>query len=265
MSKTVLITGATDGIGLETARHLASEGHRLILHGRGPDKLERVLASLRDGDVRGEIADLSKPVQVRELATRLVAEGQVIDALVNNAGVLAMSNPVTSSGVDARLMVNTVAPWILLHGLLPVLAPDARVVNVASAGQQPVDLAAFRGERQFEEDYTAYAQSKLALTMWSMELGRQWASPKPGIVAVNPGSLLGTKMVKEAFDKDGRDVGIGVRGLSTLAVGPEPLRRGAYFDNDKGAGEYGDPHPDALDPTKCQALFRVLEEVTGSG
>ena len=109
-------------------------------------------------------------------------------------------------------------------------------------------------------DFEAYAQSKLALTMWTMERGRQRTDDEPVYIAVNPGSLLGSKMVKDAFGVDGGDIGIGADILIRTALDPAFAdKSGSYFDNDKG--DFGDPHPDALDTQKCTAVINAVEQI----
>ncbi|MEO1159950.1 MAG: oxidoreductase, partial [Pseudomonadota bacterium] len=108
-------------------------------------------------------------------------------------------------------------------------------------------------------DMDAYAQSKLAITTWSRELARELPDG-PVIVAVNPGSLLASKMVQEGFGVAGNDLSIGADILARAALSDEfATASGKYFDND--AGRFGDPHPDALDPEKSGKLMSVMEDV----
>lgn len=260
MKKTILITGATDGIGRATATRLAAEGHIVLLHGRTKSKLRKVAEALGQSDdaSRRYIADLSKPGDVEALADAVLRDHPRVDALINNAGVFRTSNPVAANGMDVRFEVNTVAPYVLTRRLLPLFAAAARVVNVSSAAQSPVDEGALRGERRLS-DMEAYSQSKLALTMWSCHLGRSLRDG-PVIVAVNPGSMLGTKMVKHAFGVDGSDIQIGARILSRAALSEDFAdATGKYFDND--AGRFALPHPDALDPEKCAALVETIQSL----
>ncbi|MEO0949637.1 MAG: oxidoreductase, partial [Cyanobacteria bacterium J06641_5] len=127
----------------------------------------------------------------------------------------------------------------------------------SSAAQSPVNLEALAGRVQLA-DGAAYAQSKLALTMWSRILGLSLQEDGPAIVAVNPGSLLGSKMVKEAFGMAGGDLRIGAEILTRAALSDEfAAASGQYFDND--SGRFASPHPDALDPQKSQAVLRAIE------
>lgn len=260
MQKTILITGSTDGLGLETAKALLALGHRVLIHGRSAAKIDAAKAALSaqfgDDKVQARAADLSELAEVRSLAERLLASGLRIDVLINNAGVFKVAQKQASNGTDVRFVVNTIAPWLLTRLLLPALAADARVINLSSAAQAPVNLAALRGAEQISEDFSAYAQSKLALTMWSMEPARLGLTGEQSIVAVNPGSMLATNMVREGFGTQGHDIGIGVRILSKLALEAGAVQSGRYLDND--ARRYADPHSDALDAAKralaCEAV-----------
>ncbi|MEM9555404.1 MAG: SDR family NAD(P)-dependent oxidoreductase [Acidobacteriota bacterium] len=263
MPNTILITGSTDGIGLETAKMLVSAGHHVLLHGRNPSKLEaakQALAAMSNGGrVQGYLVDLSRLAEVESLAEAVAADHDRIDVLINNAGVYNALDPWTDDGLDVRFAVNTIAPYLLTQQLLPLLGPAGRVINLSSAAQSPVDPAALAGRARLSEG-AAYAQSKLALTMWSRSLALSLEDRGPSIIAVNPGSLLGTKMVKEAFGVAGGDVRKGADILRRAALDDEfATASGQYFDND--SGRFAPPHPDALDPRKCQELVRLIENV----
>lgn len=263
MQKTILITGATDGIGLETARMLVSQGHNVLLHGRNPEKLEKVkdtLSALVDGGrVESYLADLSHMADVEALAKAVAENHQKLDVLINNAGVYSTPDPITQDGLDVRFAVNTIAPYLLTRLLLPLFGPSGRVINLSSAAQFPVDPAALAGKGELS-DGAAYAQSKLALTMWSRSMALLLGNDGPAIIAVNPRSMLGSKMVKQAYGVVGSDLRIGADILCRAALSDEfAAATGRYFDND--TGQFASPHPDALNPQKCEEVVRVIETI----
>ena len=263
MGKTILVTGATDGIGLETARMLISLGHNVLLHGRSPEKLaavEKTLSPLPDGGrVERYVSDLSRMAEVETLAGAVAEKHARLDVLINNAGVYSAPDPITRDGLDVRFAVNTIAPYLLTQRLLPLLGTFGRVINLSSAAQSTVDPQAPAARCKLS-DGAAYAQSKLALTMWSRNMALLLKDNGPVIIAVNPGSMLGSKMVKEAYGVVGGDLRIGAEILTRAALADEfATASGRYFDND--AGRFASPHPDALDPKKCEEIIRVIEAI----
>ncbi len=261
MSTTIMITGSTDGLGLETAKVLAAQNHDLLLHGRSEAKLaeaqRQVAAQGGTGSIELFQADLSSLDEVATLAANVAAQHDHLDVLINNAGVFRVPDPVAANGLDVRFMVNTIAPYLLTSELMGVLGPQSRVINLSSAAQAPVDSKAFAGDVRLD-DSTAYAQSKLALTMWSVHLANQLGPDGPSIIAVNPGSFLGTKMVKEAYGTSGHDIGIGANILAKAATSAEFAQAsGRYYDND--SNRFANPHPDALNPQKNAAMVDLVE------
>ena len=261
MKKTILITGATDGIGLETAKMLASQGHTLLIHGRNPKKLTSTQALLSEIGGSGVIdtfeADFSDLSNVASFADAVLAKYSRLDVLINNAGVYKTSSPRTDAGLDLRFVVNTLAPAVLTQKLLPIMPETGRVISLSSAAQSPVDPDALRGNKELG-DMPAYAQSKLALTMWSNYMA-ETHTDGPLFVAVNPGSLLNTNMVKKGWGGSDNDVGIGADILVRAALSDEfEGHSGDYFDND--AGRFGPPHPDALDARRVQDVAALIRE-----
>lgn len=255
MTKTILITGSTDGIGLLTAKKLAADGHKVLLHGRSAAKLESAAAEI-GGDVETYVADLSDLSAVRNLSEDVLAKHDKLDVLINNAGVLKAPKPVLENGQDIRFVVNTLAPYLLTELLLPIIPADGRVVNLSSAAQAPVNIKAMRGNVPLA-DMDAYAQSKLAITIWTQE----WAKSQPDapmMIAVNPGSLLASKMVKEGFGVSGNDMSIGVDILIDAALGGRFAdASGAYFDNDIGA--FANPHAAARDKDHAADVMNTIK------
>ncbi len=258
MTKTILITGATDGIGLLTAQMLAKQGQHMLLHGRSEQKLEAAMQTVGH-NCEGYLADLSDLGDVKKLADEVKTMHTRLDVLINNAGIFKTSQPLAGNGMDVRFVVNTFAPYLLTQELLPIIPADGRVINLSSAAQAPVDLSAF-GAQGALDDMEAYAQSKLAITIWSQEMARAH-SGGPVFIAVNPGSLLASKMVKEGFGVAGSDLAIGATILSELALEDKHASAsGRYFDND--AGRFDAPHPWASDPRNAEAVMKIIAEKT---
>ena len=257
MTKTILITGSTDGIGLLTAKALADQGHTILLHGRNEAKLQAAAAEI-GGKTESYIADLSRLEDVTAMADQIRKAHTRLDVLINNAGILKSPQTRTGDGLDIRFVVNTLAPYVLTKQLLPIIPKDGRIVNLSSAAQAPVDVDAMAGSGTLD-DMEAYSQSKLAITIWSQEMAKDLPDG-PVVVAVNPGSLLASKMVKEGFGIAGNDMQFGVDILCRAALSDEfEAASGKYFDND--AGRFNQPHPTALDANHAQAVMTAMEAI----
>lgn len=256
MTKTILITGATDGIGQLTAKTLAAEGHTILIHGRSAEKLVQAAKEIV-GTTEIYSADLTRMDQVHAMAADISKAHDSLDVIINNAGVLKLRDAMTDDGFDARFMVNTFAPYVLTQALLPILADDGRIVNLSSAAQAPIDIEGLHGRKPLD-DMTAYAQSKLAITIWTREMAK--TLPKTQVaVAVNPGSLLASKMVKEGFGVAGNDLQIGADVLREAALGASFAdASGKYFDNDSGA--FANPHSAALDAGHSAEVMQAINE-----
>ncbi|MFA0415411.1 SDR family NAD(P)-dependent oxidoreductase [Vibrio renipiscarius] len=263
MNKTILITGATDGIGFETAKVLVGLNHHVVVHGRTPAKVQDVTQQLQalNETVRVDsiVADLSDLTAVRNMAHEVGERFESLDVLINNAGVYTLPVTKGAGGLDVRFLVNTIAPYMLTKALLPMLKPEGRVVNLSSAAQASVNLDALDGQRALG-DSDAYAQSKLALTMWSRFLGLQQAKNGPIVVSVNPKSFLGSKMVKDAYGVDGGDLSLGADILVRAALADEfSQAHGLYFDND--IERFAQPHPDALNEGKVAQVIAHIDRL----
>jgi NAD(P)-dependent dehydrogenase (short-subunit alcohol dehydrogenase family) len=180
--QTMLVTGATDGLGRRLARELASRGATVLVHGRSAQRVEESVREIRDATgsdgLHSYVADFSLLDDVRRLAEEVERDHERLDLLVNNAGIGGGSGTSgreeSSDGNELRFAVNYLAPFLLTLLLLPMLrrSAPARVVNVASAGQAPIDFADVMPERGYS-GMRAYAQSKLALVMFSFELAQR--------------------------------------------------------------------------------------------
>ena len=261
--KKILLTGATDGIGLETAKLLSAQGHHLLLHGRSTSKLRDTEILLKNAFPNAKIesyrADLSKFSDIRSMLQSVRETHSSIDIIINNAGVFKTSDPITPEGLDVRFVVNTFAPYIITSNLLSILADNGRIVNLSSAAQAPVNLEAMKGEQVIDDAFQAYAQSKLAITMWSRALTSS-LEPEQVVLAVNPGSMLASKMVKEGFGVAGNDLSIGAGILVRAALSEEfKDASGKYYDND--SKKISPPHPDALDQSIRKQVIQSIQEI----
>ena len=263
MTKTILITGSTDGIGKLAAIQLAKEGHAVYLHGRNSGKLKQVVEEVKkqsgNEKVEGFVADFSDRAAVLQLAEKVCEQLSALDVLINNAGVFNSPLNRTADGVDIRFAVNYFAPYLLTAALIPLLrkASNSRIINLSSAAQAPVAHPILTGSATVSAQ-EAYAQSKLALTMWSFYLAKSQADIT--VVAVNPGSLLNINMVREAFGRYWSSADKGANILTELATSEVYQNAdGKYFDNDQGA--FGKAHPDAYNASKIDSLITATETI----
>ena len=263
MKKTILITGSTDGIGLETAKSLVESGHHVLIHGRNKEKLHDTVKQLKlinaQAHIHSYAADLSDLNQVRKFAAAVKKDHDKLDVLINNAGVFVVPNTMTKDGLDVRFVVNTIAPYLLTLKLIPIMNKDGRVINLSSAAQAPLDPTEI-SQHSTLSDGEVYAKSKLALTMWSFHLANTQAENGPSIIAVNPASMLGSKMVNTAYGVKGKSLKIGADVLVKAALSDAfSSASGKYFDNDYG--QFRSPHPDAFNQRKTQDLTEEIESI----
>ena len=263
MKKNVLITGSTDGIGKLAAIKLALSGHNIYIHGRNKDKLQTVLAEIKlkskNDNIIGFAADLSEMEAVKQLVEDINGKLSHIDVLINNAGVFKSSKAYSDDGIDMRFAVNYFAPYLLTNKLLPLLeqSSNARVINLSSAAQSEISYDSITGKENAAVN-SLYAQSKLALTMWSLFLARQ--RNHLTVIAVNPGSLLNTNMVNEAFGQYWAPAEKGADVLYDLALADEhKYHSGEYYDND--AGRYSQAHPDTYDNNAVERLIEFTNNI----
>lgn len=240
-AQSILVTGATDGIGRGTAMELARRGARVLLHGRDASRLDAardaVTAATGNGRVETYVADLASLADVRRLAEEIGTRHDSLDVLINNAGIGRgpkgrQMREESVDGYELRFHVNYLAPFLLQHLLLEPLrrAAPARIVNVASIGQEPIDFDDVMLERRYDS-MRAYRQSKLALVMASFELADRLDPEKVTVNALHPGTLLDTKMVREGFGAPMGPVETGIEAEVYLATSAELEGvTGEYFD-----------------------------------
>src|SRR5215211_1325929 len=262
--RTIVITGATDGLGKGLANELAPSGARLILHGRSEEKGQALLEELAPkatGELIWRRADLSSLEEVRDLADALNEEDR-IDVLVNNAGIgTARPREESEEGYELTFAVNYLAPFLLTRQLLPLIqrSAPARIVNVTSAGQAPIDFDDVMLERGYS-GVQAYCQSKLALVMFTFDLAEELEGSGVTANCLHPGTYLPTNMVRQAGVEPVTSLEDGIAATNRLISSPEVDGiNGHYFD---GTSESA-PHPQAEDPEARRRLRELSSELTG--
>jgi NAD(P)-dependent dehydrogenase (short-subunit alcohol dehydrogenase family) len=249
----ILVTGSTDGLGRRVADELAERGARVLVHGRDPAKVDE--AAREAGAEAGVVADLAELEQVR----RLAAEAGELDTLVNNAGVIEWERRESADGSELTFAVNYLSHFLLTELLLPRLREPARIVNVASSGQAPLDFDDLMLERSYE-GYTAYAKSKLAQVMFTISLAERLTDRDVTVNALHPATLMDTKMVLENLGPPHSSVEEGVRAVVRLVADPElDGVTGRYFD---GTSESA-PNRQAHDPEARRRLWEESERLAG--
>jgi NAD(P)-dependent dehydrogenase (short-subunit alcohol dehydrogenase family) len=262
---TILVTGATDGLGKRVALELAAKGATVLLHGRNRERLQAALEEMRSETgsekLRSYLADLSSLGAVRGLAERILSDEERLDVLVNNAGVIVPERQESEDGYELTFAVNYLAHFLLTSLLLPLLrdSAPARIVNVASAGQSPVDFGDVMLERGYD-GMRAYSQSKLAQIMFTFELAERLQGTDVTVNALHPASLMDTKMVLETFGHSMSTVQEGADATVRLAVSPELEGvTGRYFDRQREARA----SRQAYDAQAWKRLWVLSEELCG--
>ncbi|MFF1438745.1 SDR family NAD(P)-dependent oxidoreductase [Streptomyces sp. NPDC058295] len=261
---TILITGATSGLGRYVAFELVRSGHLVLAHGRDPGRTERLVAELRaEGEAAGFVADLASLAQVRELGARVAEAHPALDVLVNNAGVGAGSpgagREVSADGHELRLAVNYLAPVALTRALLPALraGAPARIVNVGSVGQEPVDFDDLGFTRGYD-GFAAYCRAKFALAAHTFGLAAELTGSGVSVNVLHPATFMDTAMVREGGVAPWSTVADGAPGV--LALATQESGAGGFFDGTRPARA----HEATYDPRVRARLARLTEELLGA-
>jgi NAD(P)-dependent dehydrogenase (short-subunit alcohol dehydrogenase family) len=251
--QTILVTGSTDGLGRHVAGELVERGAAVIVHGRDPQKTQTVAGEI--GAARFLVADLASLAEVR----RLAGEVGELDTLVNNAGIVSPERQESADGHELTLAVNYLSHFLLTMLLLDSLREPARIVNVASAGQAPIDFEDPMLQRRYD-GYTAYAQSKLAQVGFTVELAGRLADRRVTVNALQPATFMDTKMVRETVGAARSTVEEGAEAVVRLVADPElDGVSAAYFDGLREAAA----HDQAYDPEARRRLWELSEQLTG--
>lgn len=269
----VLVTGSTDGIGRITARKLAQMGATVLVHGRSLEKCSTTVNEIREytgnKKLKSYVRDLSSLSEVRKLAEDIRSDFSFLNILINNAGVgldksLDGRRPLSKDGHELCFAVNYLAPFLLTHLLIPVLqnGSPSRIVNVSSTAQKRIDFDDVMLERRYYDPFEAYAQSKLALTMFTFDIAERLKNDRITANCLHPGSLLDTKMVRQSpyTPRGSAESGAEVEVYVATAAELEN-RTGQYFEEKRQARA----HDQAYDARARKKLRRLSEELTGIG
>ncbi|HKP59382.1 MAG TPA: SDR family NAD(P)-dependent oxidoreductase [Polyangiales bacterium] len=266
MARTILVTGATDGLGRGVALALARRGDTVLIHGRDERRIARTLDELKHAAPRAELrsyrADFAELAQVRELARQILGRETQLDVLINNAGIGTQVpggplRQVSHEGYELRLAVNYLAPFLLTRLLLPLIerSAPARIVNISSLGQQAIDF----DDPMLERGYSgvrAYCQSKLAQILFTIDLAEPLGSRNVSVLALHPATYMPTKIVASPVSSLEEGIAATVR----LAAEPDLAAvSGKFFDG---------PHErradaQAYDPEARRKLRVLSEKLTG--
>ncbi|HEY4891732.1 MAG TPA: SDR family NAD(P)-dependent oxidoreductase [Reyranella sp.] len=236
--RTALITGATDGVGRVVARALAQQGWRVLVHGRDRPRGEALVREIEQAGGRATFlaADLASLAEVRRLADAVKQQTSRLDLLINNAGIgsvgSAPGRQTSADGHELRFAVNYLAGFLLTHLLLPLLkaSAPARIVNVASAGQQAIDFSDVMLTRGYSGG-GAYRQSKLAQILFTVDLAHELEGS--GVIAntLHPSTYMNTTMVRQSGTTPISTVEDGAAAILQLAVSPNlDGKSGLYFN-----------------------------------
>ena len=231
---TALVTGASDGIGFETARALLALGHSVFVHGRHEQRAREAVARLSSAGSQAlpVWGDFARCAEVVALASQVSALAPRLDILINNAGIYTAQRSSSADGFELTMGVNHFAPFLLTHHLLPTLlaTPGARIVNVSSMTHEGAELDVKDLDiKHHWSAYGAYATSKLANVLFTRALAAHHAGLTAN--ALHPG-VIGTKLLKSGFRMQGASCADGARTSVYLATSPAAAQvSGAYFDN----------------------------------
>lgn len=267
MKKTMLITGATDGIGKQTALELAATGATVIIHGRSEERCRKTIAdihhSVPDATLEYIVADLSSLKAVRGMGQEIVHRFGQLHVLLHNAGIFMNHRSVTPDGFEATFAVNHLAPFVLTQSVLDVLkqSSPARIITVSSIAHSrgKIDFNDLQSEKRFG-GYAAYAMSKLANIYFTTELSSRLKGTGVTANCLHPG-VVRTKLLITGFGEmsGSESMSEGAETSVYLSTAPEvETLSGLYFVRKR-------PHAvssSASNPLIGKKLWEVSERLT---
>jgi len=266
--KTVLVTGSTDGVGRYVAAKLAAAGAKVLIHGRDGARAKTLADEIRGHGYAEPIsyqADLSSLAGARQLAEAVTAGHKRLDLFISNAGIGSRSpgseRQTSADGHELRFAVNYLSGFLLAYLLLPLLKASApsRIVNVASLGQHPLDFDDVMLTRGYSGS-RAYAQSKLAQIMFTIDLARQLEGTGVTVNALHPATYMNTTMVREGGITPISTVEQGGDAILHLAVGDDVAASSGLFFNGMRPAQ---ANPQAYDAAARNRLRALSLELAG--
>ncbi len=266
--KTILVTGSTDGVGRYVAGKLAAAGAKVLIHGRDENRAKTLVDEIKRagrGSAMFYQADLSSLAGARRLAEAVIADHRRLDVFVSNAGIGSRSGGAgraeSADGYELRFAVNYLSGFLLAHLLLPLLNASApsRIVNVASLGQHPIDF----DDVMLTKDYSgsrAYAQSKLAQIMFTIDLARELQGAGVTVNSLHPATYMNTTMVREGGITPMSTVEQGGDAILHLVTGDDVKGKSGLFFNGMWEAQ---AHAQAYDPAARKRLHDLSLELTG--
>jgi NAD(P)-dependent dehydrogenase (short-subunit alcohol dehydrogenase family) len=277
--KTVVVTGATSGIGAVTARDLAQMGAHVIVVSRNPKRCKDTVKAIRwetgNEEVEYLLADLSSQAEVRRVAEEILQRDPSLDVLVNNVGAFFLTRRESIDGIEMTLALNHLSNFLLTNLLLDRIKAtagehgEARIVNVASAAHRGAHI--HFDDLQFRRGYNgmaAYGQSKLANILFTYELARQLEGTAVTVNALHPGFVasnfaknngLLVKLAMNLAGLFGNSPEKGARTSVYLASSPEVRGvSGKYFVKKKAVSS----SPESYNKQTAERLWQMSEALT---
>jgi len=294
--KRVLVTGVSAGLGVETARALASHGAEVVGAARDLAKAEKATEQVRaqasaGGSLQLIELDLASLASVRRCADGLLSARKPFDLIIANAGVMACPKSTTADGFETQFGTNHLGHFVLVNRIASLLKPHGRLVNLSSAGHRyaDVDLEDPNFEHTRYDEWIAYGRSKTANVLFAVEFDRRHKARGVRAAAVHPGGIqteLGRYMTAEARDKliasinASQPEGAPAFSWKTIPQGAatsvwaacvaDAEAVGGHYCEDCHVAEIsntpgirGGVQPYALDPKRAQALWEKSEQLVG--
>jgi len=263
----VLVTGSTDGLGREVALRIAATGAHVIVHGRNLERGAEVVAQIEaggKGTARFYPADFASVAEVRKFAETILRDYSRLDILINNAGIALLGQTerrLSPDGQELHFAINYLAGFELTHLLLPLLrsSAPARIINVSSLGQAPLDFDDITLERGYNVN-RAYGQSKLAQIMFTIDLAQELEGTGVVAYSLHPATMMNTSMILEAGIQPRSTIDDGASAVMYLVTTPG-LESGQFFNQTTPARA----NAQAYDETVRSRLRALSQKLTGTG